>query len=83
MSVSVTLFPNTFYYSICNTSCTTLFCFYKLVIYQQYNIYFFGKLVDYSKEVLVNNITDIFEILKAHENDLTDLRIHQGHMSGK
>ena len=39
--------------------------------------------VEYYKGVLDDNITDIYESLKVHDNDITDLRIQQGHTSGK
>jgi hypothetical protein len=39
--------------------------------------------VDYYKGVLDDNITDIFESLEVHDDDITDLRIQQGHTSGK
>jgi hypothetical protein len=39
--------------------------------------------VDYYKGVLDDNITDIFESLEVHDEDITDLRIQQGHTSGK
>ncbi len=39
--------------------------------------------IDYYKGVLDDNITDIFEALKVHDNDITDLRIQHGHTSGK
>jgi len=39
--------------------------------------------VDYYKGVLDDNITDIFEALKVHDNDLTNLRMQQGYTSGK
>ncbi len=39
--------------------------------------------VDYYKGVLDDNITDIFEALKVHDEDLTNLRMQQGHTSGE
>jgi hypothetical protein len=39
--------------------------------------------VDYYKGVLEDNITDIFEYLKVQNEDITDLRIQQGHTFGK
>ncbi len=39
--------------------------------------------VEYYKGVLDDNITDIFGALKDHDNDITNLRIQQGHTSGK
>jgi hypothetical protein len=39
--------------------------------------------VEYYKGVLDDNITDIYESLKVHDNDITDLRIQHGHTSGK
>jgi hypothetical protein len=42
-----------------------------------------GNLVNNYKGVPDDNITEIFEILKTHENDITNLRIQQGHTSGK
>ena len=39
--------------------------------------------VDYYKGVLDDNITNILEALKVLTKDLTNLRIQQGHTSGK
>ena len=39
--------------------------------------------VDYYKGVLDDNITNILESLKVQDEDITDLRIQQGHTSGK
>ncbi len=39
--------------------------------------------VNYKKGIVNDNITEIFEILKEHGNDITNLRIQQGYTSGK
>ncbi len=39
--------------------------------------------VEYYKGVLDDNITNIFESLKEQDEDITDLRIQQGHTFGK
>jgi hypothetical protein len=39
--------------------------------------------VDHSQGVADDNITEILKVLKEHGNDITNLRIQQGYISGR